>query len=44
MTKPTDDAHAAIRASQAEEPHPANHEKLRLFGQFVGTWNMDIHF
>lgn len=33
-----------VEALRAEKPHPAHAEKLALFGQFVGKWEMDIKF
>jgi hypothetical protein len=33
---------AMIEALQAEEPYPELGTKLRLFGQFVGSWDVEI--
>ena len=41
---PAPHADAAIEALRADGPLPAYREQLMLFGQFVGTWNMDISF
>ena len=37
-------SHAALDALRANGPLPAHREKLMLFGQFIGVWDMDIHF
>jgi hypothetical protein len=34
--------HAMISALIADRPHPAHADQLRLFGQFVGSWDVDI--
>jgi hypothetical protein len=35
-------ARAMLAALGAEGPHPALAEQLQLFGQFVGSWDVDI--
>jgi len=35
---------AAMGALKADGPLPAYRDKLALFGQFIGVWDMDIHF
>jgi hypothetical protein len=38
------DRNAAIEALKADGPLSAYRDKLMLFGQFIGTWDMDIRF
>lgn len=33
---------AMLEALHAEGPHPENTEKLMLFGQFVGSWDVRV--
>ena len=33
-----------LSSLRADQPHPAYQEKLMLFGQFIGVWDMDIKF
>ena len=33
-----------LEALSAEEPHPALKPKLRLYGQFIGSWRVDADF
>lgn len=33
-----------LSSLRANQPHPAYRDKLMLFGQFIGVWDMDIKF
>ncbi len=33
---------AAFEALAAHGPHPDHHDELMLFGQFVGSWDLDV--
>ena len=33
-----------LETLRAEGPHPSYRDKLKLFGQFVGVWDLDVLF
>jgi len=33
-----------LETLRAEGPHPSHRDKLKVFGQFVGVWDLDVLF
>src|SRR5216684_5556517 len=33
-----------LETLRAEGPHPSHRDKLKIFGQFVGVWDLDVLF